>query len=193
MYCNDLTPKPGDTISVWFSRGAASAVAAKETIRMYGDICTIRILTNPIKEEDQDNDRFMADVENWIGQEIELVTNKKYPAASAVDVWDKRKFMSAPHGAPCTFHLKKEARHQWEALNSSDWIVLGFTADESKRLKDFRLTERENALGVLVDQGITKGDCFRYLLEAGIQAPRVYEMGYPNANCIGCVKATSPT
>jgi hypothetical protein len=23
--------------------------------------------------------------------------------------------------------------------------------------------------------------------------PRIYQMGYPNANCIGCVKATSAT
>jgi len=31
------------------------------------------------------------------------------------------------------------------------------------------------------------------LLEEGIEPPRVYRLGYPNANCIGCVKASSPT
>jgi hypothetical protein len=30
------------------------------------------------------------------------------------------------------------------------------------------------------------------LHSAGIDPPRVYAMGYPNANCIPCVKATSP-
>jgi len=30
-------------------------------------------------------------------------------------------------------------------------------------------------------------------LAAGIQPPRIYSKGFPNANCIGCVKATSPT
>lgn len=29
--------------------------------------------------------------------------------------------------------------------------------------------------------------------DAGIQLPLVYRLGYPNANCLGCVKATSPT
>ena len=31
------------------------------------------------------------------------------------------------------------------------------------------------------------------LQEAGIKLPEIYSLGYPNANCIGCVKATSPT
>jgi len=31
------------------------------------------------------------------------------------------------------------------------------------------------------------------LADHGIKPPRIYSMGYPNANCIGCVKATSPT
>lgn len=39
----------------------------------------------------------------------------------------------------------------------------------------------------------TKDDCFQIIHAAGIELPRIYKMGYPNANCIGCVKATSPT
>lgn len=35
--------------------------------------------------------------------------------------------------------------------------------------------------------------CFKILFDAGIDPPRIYKLGYPNANCIGCVKATSPT
>lgn len=50
-----------------------------------------------------------------------------------------------------------------------------------------------NVLPVLIDAGVTKADCYRFLKQAGLKLPRVYEMGYPNANCIGCVKATSPT
>ena len=42
----------GKTIVVWFSCGAASAVAAKETICRYGEHNTIRIVNNPIKEEE---------------------------------------------------------------------------------------------------------------------------------------------
>jgi hypothetical protein len=101
--------------------------------------------------------------------------------------------MSGPKGAPCTIELKKRARQDWEAENRADWHVLGFTADEKTRHDRFVLTERSNVLPVLIDQGVTKNDCYAILQDAGLTLPRVYRMGYPNANCIGCVKATSPT
>ena len=181
------------TIAVWFSCGAASAVAAKKTIELYGTQCTVRVLNNPVVEEDDDNRRFLRDVAAWLGHPIETVTNSKYPSASAVEVWARRRFMSGPTGAPCTIELKKRARQDWEARNHADWHVLGFTADEAARHKRFVLTERENVIPVLIDANITKQDCYRILTAAGLRLPRIYSLGYPNANCIGCVKATSPT
>ncbi|WP_375549481.1 hypothetical protein ABWI01_03560 [Oceanicaulis alexandrii] len=186
--------KNGDTIAVWFSCGAASAIAAQVTIRRYGDRCTIRVINSPIAEEDEDNRRFMADVAAWLGVNVEIATNPKYPSASAVDVWNKRKAMSFPNGgAPCTVHLKKEARQEWEKRNHADWHVLGFTSEEKARFERFTLTERSNVLPVLIDANLSKAECAQRLVEAGIQLPRIYRQGYPNANCIGCVKATSPT
>jgi len=187
------TPSFGDTIAVWFSCGAASAVAAKKTLERYGDICTVRIINNPVVEEDPDNLRFLKDVSNWLGQEIEIAKNESYPSCSAVDVWGDRRFMSGPAGAPCTMILKKQARHQWERDNKHDFIVLGFTSDEKKRSDMFALTERSNLLPVLIEEGITKNMCFSILTDAGIRLPDIYIRGYPNANCIGCVKASSPT
>lgn len=182
-----------ETIAVWFSCGAASAVAAKKTLEKYGATHIVRVINNPVAEEDADNRRFLKDVEKWLGVTIETATNKNYPSTSAVDVWDKRSFMAGPHGAPCTIELKKVARQQWETENKAHWHVLGFTADEEGRHKRFTMTERENVLPVLIEAGITKAMCFDVLREAGIELPRIYKMGYPNANCIGCVKATSPT
>lgn len=185
--------KPGDTIAVWFSCGAASAVAAKKTIELFNDQAIVRIINNPVAEEDEDNRRFLRDVEAWLGVDIELAINPRYPSASCVEVWSDRKFMSGVMGAPCTLELKKKARQHWEAINHADWHVLGFTADEKKRSDNFMLTERQNLLPVLIDENISKTDCFRLIQEAGIDLPRVYKLGYPNANCLGCVKATSPT
>lgn len=180
-------------IAVWFSCGAASAVAAKMTIERYGATHDIRILNNYIVEEGQDNIRFLGDVQVWLGTPIERVINPKYPSCSAVDVWDKRGYMSGVAGAPCTFHLKKEARQLWERENHVDWHVFGFTADEEKRHDNFVLTERDNVLPVLIDAGITKQQCLDILVSAGLRLPIAYEEGWPNANCKGCVKATSPT
>lgn len=182
-----------ETIVVWFSCGAASAVAAKRTIDLYGSTHQIRVVNNPVLQEDPDNLRFKDDVARWLGLEIESCVNRKYPTGDAEAVWDDRKFMSGHLGAPCTMILKKEARQQWEQNNHADWHVFGFTADEKARHDRFVLTERSNVIPVLIELGITKMDCFRILAESGIQMPAIYLRGYPNANCIGCVKATSAT
>lgn len=188
-----IKPEDGDTIAVWFSCGAASAVTAKKTIELYGDRCIVRVINNPIAEEDDDNRRFLKDVEAWLGVTVEIAINPKYPSTSAVDVWDKRKYMAGPTGAPCTLELKKEARYHWEKTNHADWHVLGFTAEEKRRYDRFVMSERDNVLPVLIDLGITKAECFTIISNAGISLPNVYHMGYPNGNCIGCVKASSPT
>lgn len=181
-----------ETIAVWFSCGAASAVAAKVTIDAYPD-AVVRVINNPILEEDEDNRRFLLDVQDWIGQEIEIATAKKYPSGSAREVWEHRKYMAGVAGAPCTAELKKKARQEWEAQNHADWHVLGFTIEERHRFERFKMTERENILPVLIERKISKPECYQRIIEAGIKLPRIYRMGYPNANCIGCVKATSPT
>jgi hypothetical protein len=182
-----------ETIAVWFSCGAASAVAAYYTLQKYKATHIIRVINNPVAEEDIDNRRFLSDVAAWLGVPIESAINPKYPSCSAVDVWESRAFMSGPLGAPCTIELKKKARQCWEAANVVHWHVLGFTAEERSRYERFIESERSNVLPVLIEAGITKQECIRIVQKAGIQVPNIYKLGYPNANCIGCVKATSPT
>jgi len=189
----ELVVNPGSTIVVWFSCGAASAVAAKKTIELYGDTCTIIVVNNPVIEEDQDNRRFLLDVEKWIGQPILVCGNKNFPNNSAVEIWNKRKYMSGVNGAPCTSELKKEARYQFELTHKIDYHVLGFTAEELGRHDNFVFGERENLLPVLITLGIHKNDCYSIVEQADIRLPISYIQGYPNANCKGCVKATSPT
>jgi hypothetical protein len=183
----------GKTIAVWFSCGAASAVAAKLTIQMYGADNTILIVNNPVDEEDSDNRRFLKDVEQWLGINIIEATNTKAGTTSAEAIWEKRKYMSGIKGAPCTVALKKEARQEFERNNHIDYHVLGFTLEEKNRHDRFVKYERSNVIPVLIDAGISKQECFDVIRSAGIALPRAYDLGYPNANCIGCVKATSAT
>lgn len=179
-------------IAVWFSCGAASAVAAKLTLDRYG-ASEVRVVNNPVADEDEDNPRFARDVSEWLGVPIEQATNPGFPSNSCIDVWNRERFMCGPHGAPCTRHLKKRARQLWESINKPNWHVLGFTADERDRHERFVLTERPNVLPVLIDAGMTKDDCGAYITRAGLALPKTYAEGFPNANCPGCVKATSPT
>lgn len=200
-----MEPKEGDTIVVWFSNGAASATALDETIRRYGKLCKIRVVNNPVINEDIDNIRFQEEIADRLGVKIEHAFNKKYPSCDCREVWAQRKWMSGAgkgrkgDGAPCTVELKKMARREWEDNNHFDWLVLGFTSEEKARYNRFVITERSNVLPVLIDKGITKDDCYQRMRDLGVELPRIYSKssrfgsGFPNANCIGCVKATSPT
>tara|TARA_R110000803_G_scaffold204706_1_gene270921 strand:+ start:1167 stop:1901 length:735 start_codon:yes stop_codon:yes gene_type:complete len=179
-------------VAVWFSCGAASAAALKLTVDKYG-ADNVYAVNNPVVEEHYDNKRFAEDVANWVGIDIQYAVNSKYPLASVVDVFDRRKGMSFPHGAPCTVELKKRARQEWEKSNPVDWHVLGFTVDERNRHDRFVMTERDNVLPILIDANMTKNDCADMIRAAGVKLPEIYGLGFPNANCIGCVKATSPT
>lgn len=179
-------------VVVWFSSGAASAVASKIAVLKYG-AKNVRVVNIPIKEEHEDNYRFALDVERWIGVPVEFLSNKKYPNNSCVDVWNDRKYMSGIKGAPCTKILKKETRENWTLINKPEQHILGFTFEEKTRHKRFVITEIPNVIPILIDNEITKKDCYEIIQKAGIELPEIYKMGYPNANCIGCVKATSPT
>ena len=182
-----------ETIAVWFSCGAASAVAAKKTIEKYGDTHNVIVVNNPVVNEDSDNIRFLKDIEKWIGQEIIFAINPAYPTCDITDVFEKRKYVAGVAGAPCTKFLKKEARYHFEKTNDIDWHVLGFTYDEKKRAENFMKFERDNLIPILIDQKLTKGNCFDILLDANIKLPNIYSLGFPNENCIGCVKSQSPT
>jgi len=173
-------------VLVWFSCGAASAVAAKKSIELYSDRWPVEVCNHDLSpSEHPDNKRFLADVERWISQPIISVTSTKYK-----DIWslfEERKFIKHPHGAICTTELKvipgREYTDRW------DWSVFGFTADEGDRIEAFESRNPElRCFWPLRDEGITKPDCFRILVDAGIELPAMYKLGYKNNNCIGCVK-----
>lgn len=181
------------TIVVWFSCGAASAVAAKLTIDKYGATNNILLVNNPVKEEDDDNIRFKNDVSKWLNKEIIEAKNVDYPNNSIVEVFDEEYLMSTIKYAPCSHKLKKEARYQYERKVAIDYHVLGYTVDEKDRFDRFVKFERSNTLPVLIENGYTKADCWNLLINEGIKLPRMYIIGFPNANCKGCVRSSSPT
>ena len=104
----------GKTIAVWFSCGAASAMAAIKTVELYGEKNNVLIFNTPVLEEHKDNERFLRDVEKHIGISIIRAVNNSITHNSANQIWKDRKYMSGVMGAPCTKILKKEARYQIE-------------------------------------------------------------------------------
>jgi 3'-phosphoadenosine 5'-phosphosulfate sulfotransferase (PAPS reductase)/FAD synthetase len=167
----------------WFSCGAASAVATKLAIEKYGDV--VIYYTDPGREH-PDNPRFLADCERWFGRKITTLKSDRY--VDAMEVCETVRYLSSPEGAPCTAMMKKiPAGRVWQL---GDVEVFGYTADELDRLERWQAENDERIIECpLIDQGITKAECFNRLMAAGIELPVMYRLGFRNNNCIGCVKA----
>lgn len=181
-------------IVCWFSCGAASAVAAWMVLQKHRQHHNVEIVYNPVANEHPDNLRFKYDIEKRFGTTILEAKNPLYPNANIEEVFDARKVMSTVHGyAPCTEELKKKARYEYEKTHDIDFHVMGFTADESRRHDRFVMYERSNVWPVLINAKVTKRMCFDILKYLNVAIPLTYYQGIPNANCIGCVKSSSPT
>ncbi|MBK8772715.1 MAG: hypothetical protein IPM06_20125 [Rhizobiales bacterium] len=179
-----------DRVLIWFSTGAASYVAAKIALRQYPGALVVRCETS---NEDPDNYRFEADAMARLGVEVTIIRSTEY--SSVRDVWEKRKFIAGPKGAPCTGEMKIAPRLAFQ--RPDDLHVFGYTADAKDRDRFETLKKNFFELTVaapLLDAGITKEGTLAIVQRDGIDLPRSYAMGFPNANCLGtgCGKATSP-
>jgi 3'-phosphoadenosine 5'-phosphosulfate sulfotransferase (PAPS reductase)/FAD synthetase len=179
-------PKKTGRVLARFSCGAASAVATKLAIKKYGD--AVEIYYNDTGSEHPDNTRFLQSCEVWFQRKINILRSDKYE--NIWDVFEKRKFLSSPAGAPCTSELK---RIPGEAVwTLGDVEIFGYTADEMHRVDRFRANNNERIIECpLIDQNLTKEDCLGMLDREGIRLPTMYSLGFRNNNCIGCVKAQS--
>jgi hypothetical protein len=167
---------------VWFSCGATSAVAAKLITQAHENVEVAYCDTG---SEHTDNERFMDDVSAWIGHPITILRSEKY--SDIWDVFNKTRFIVGPKGARCTTELKKLLRMRFQ--RGDDVQVFGFDATERDRIERFKGNNPEVNLSTpLFDANLTKTDCFDILRRAGIKRPAMYDMGYRNNNCIGCVK-----
>ena len=169
-----------------FSCGAASAVATKLALAQYSASHNVQIVNAFVKQEHEDNRRFLADCESWFGQPVTQLRDEKY-GADIIEVFTRERFIKGHRGAPCTKLLKRMLLDAWR--QPGDIIVFGFTAEEVDRWEDWQQQNTDTpALAPLITMGLGKEDCKAMVLRAGIRLPRMYELGYDNANCKGCVK-----
>lgn len=167
---------------VHFSCGATSAIAAKLTLARDQSAVIVNAF---LAEEHEDNRRFLADIEKWLGVSITVLRDEKY-GASAYEVFRRVRYTKGLFGAPCTRILKRELLDAWSLPD--DLPVIGFDADEEDRASDFLDAHGQRGEFPLIEAGLTKPDCLALLERAGIEPPLMYRLGYSNANCIGCVK-----
>jgi 3'-phosphoadenosine 5'-phosphosulfate sulfotransferase (PAPS reductase)/FAD synthetase len=166
-----------------FSCGAASAVATKLALAQYGPERVV-ILNAFIAEEHPDNRRFAADCERWFGHPITVLRDEKY-GASARETWRRKRFMvSGVFGPACSAILKHEPMDAFAELE--DVHVLGFTAEEVGRFERMAQRRTMQLSAPLIERNLSKADCLAMIERAGIRLPKMYELGFNNANCVGC-------
>lgn len=178
----------------WWSAGITSAVACKYALEMYPNT---KLYYIKIDSAHKDNERFKYECEDWYGVKIETLQSRYFK--DQFDVIDKKGCVNTPEGAPCTLHLKKRVRWDFEDVNSltlfNDKIILNqvwgfeYTKKEVNRaIRHGQQYPETKPLFPLIEKGLDKNTCAGILLSAGIKLPAMYVLGYTNNNCIGCVK-----
>ena len=171
---------------VWFSCGIASAVTAYLAVKE--GLNPEVVYCNTMMSENPDNARFFSDVEKWIDKRIKIISSEKYESID--DVFMKTRYMAGISGARCTTEMKKIPRFEFQ--RADDVHYFGFTINEHKRIINFKKNNPElESRFLLTYYGLTKEDCHS-MLPKWIKKPIMYELGFNNNNCIGCVKAQSP-
>lgn len=168
----------------WFSAGVSSAVATKSAINKYKNV---KIIYTHIEDQHPDTLRFIRDCENWFGIEIEILQSKLKNVENACL---QSGFVNSPFGASCTRLLKRRVRKEWENKNNGNHTyVWGFDLAEKNRAERIIESMPEfDHIFPLIENEITKENAHGILEKAGIKRPVMYELGYPNNNCIGCLK-----
>ncbi len=173
-------------IIVHFSCGAASAVAAKIAVDAYGSTREVQIVNESLaKDEHPDNERFLADVEKWIGRKVIRLSHPKYTTVE--ECWRGEKYIVGSLGAACTRVMKRELMEAY--CRPDDIHVVGFTFDEPGRIAGIIENNPDRDFLWLLHMGrISKTDCYHILTAAGIALPEMYLLGFDHNNCIGCCK-----
>lgn len=166
----------------WFSTGLSSFVAC------YLAKDVDEIIYTHVPNQHPDSLRFLHDCEKLLGRDIKVLTSKRYKDVD--DVILKSRYINGPMGAPCTRLLKREVRKQWERENPEHHIyVWGFDANETKRAARLcnTMSDYDHEFP-LIEHGLTKEDVHGFAARLGLRRPIMYDLGYSNNNCIGCVK-----
>ena len=169
----------------WMSAGVSSFIAGylvRETVDEFIYI--------DIADQHPDSLRFIKDCKKALDKPIKILRSSEYDSVEeAIRAAGVIRMVSG--FAPCTAWLKKRVRKQWE-LEHSDYeitYVWGFDLNEKRRAENVVDTMIEfNHEFPLIDNNLFKQDSHAIAAELGIKRPVMYDMGYNNNNCIGCVK-----
>ena len=147
-----------------------------------------QIIYTHVEDQHPDSMRFLHDCEVLLGREIKEIQSDRYTDVN--DVIEKTRYINGAYGAACTKWLKKQVRKDWEKENPGfHTYVWGYDVNEKHRANAVieALSDYDHEFP-LIEQGLTKAECHGIADKLGLKRPAMYDLGYPNNNCIGCVK-----
>lgn len=169
----------------WFSAGVSSAVATKLVVDEIDKIIYIHI-----DDQHPDTMRFVKDCERWFGKKIDILQSEYKNVANACRAGGSQ-WINGVHGANCTRWLKKRVRKEWEISFLGYelkyiWGMDYYEQDRADRIKENMTNQRH--IFPLIDRKLSKKQAHEIMTASGVKRPIMYDMGYHNNNCVGCVK-----
>lgn len=164
----------------WISAGVSSFIAAylgKPDKCIYIDIA----------DQHPDSIRFIKDCEKALGMKIEILSSEYKNVENVCRTFN---FVNGIWGAKCTEVLKKRVRKLWESKQTEP-ITYIWGMDCTEKARANKLCEsmpKYEHVFPLIDNNLTKEEAHGILERLGIRRPVMYDMGYRNNNCVGCVK-----
>lgn len=171
----------------WISAGVSSFIAG------YLERDTVdKFIYIDVEDQHPDSMRFIKDCEKALGKPIEILSSRYY--RSVDDVCRAMNIIKVQRTgyAPCTAQLKKAVRKEWEYKYMFDYditYVWGFDADEKHRAERLKKSMFEfDHCFPLIERNMLKQDVHGLCNMLGVKRPAMYDLGYNNNNCIGCVR-----
>ena len=145
-----------------------------------------------IADQHTDSIRFIKDCEKAIGKEIQIMKSSEYRSVEEC-IRAFGGFRNPSNGfAPCTNWLKKRVRKGWEEQHNDYALTYVWGFDLAEKARAERTVEGNPQAShefPLIDKELSKEDVHGLFERTfDFARPKMYEMGYPNNNCIGCVK-----
>ena len=145
-----------------------------------------------VADQHPDSIRFIKDCEKALGIDIEILRSTEYGCVEdCIRVFGG--FRDAHSGfAPCTNWLKKRIRKSWEAAhpNYDLTYVWGYDLNEISRAENMiEANPQAKHEFPLIEKNLYKEDVHGLFERTfDFKRPLMYELGYPNNNCVGCIK-----
>ena len=164
----------------WLSAGVSSFIAGwleRDTIDKFIYI--------DIEDQHPDSMRFIKNCEKLLGKEVEILKSPYGSVENACRAFGHMR-IAVTGFAACTAWLKKQVRKKWEYEHRDYDItyVWGFDCNEKHRAEVIEETMFEFRHEFpLIDRSLHGMSAM-----LGLKRPIMYDLGYNNNNCIGCVK-----